>query len=284
MKLIASLFFIVSFFGSSLAAKVMPNIPVEVFFPNCMYNVKSLGEENEIQLKNQVEKLFHMDILEHDFSLGYDMNAKFDSYWKVYQNDWMLLDLNQDKVMELLFTGVPSKSQDIDYVELYVWENDKYRKVFQEVGKIEAYKIHPNTKEVILFHHQFPCCDNASHNLNMFRYINGTVNLRKRYMVATDKNMKGNFFPEKAREIFKAKILRKDVELRWSDEVIEKNAWHRSERNVIARFEKGALYKVLFQKGKKSYVLMLSPPLDEPNKIINTANFKKTKIYGWILE
>jgi hypothetical protein len=284
MKLVVSLIVIIVFSTVSLAAKVMPDIPVEVFFPNCSYDVNSLGKEYDAQLKIEVEKLFNLDILEHDFSLGYDLNAKFKDYWSVYEKNWMLLDLNKDKVLELLFLGVPSKIQDINYVELYILENEKYKKAFQEIGKVEAYKIHPNTKEIILFHHQFPCCDNASHNLNMFRYINGGVCLRKRYMVATDKNMKGNFFPLTSKEVLKAKKLNKETELRWSDEKIEKDAWTRSPRNVIARFEKGALYKVLFQNEKKSYVLMLSAPIDETNKVINTANFKRTKIYGWIID
>src|SRR5690606_1494991 len=153
------------------------------------------------------------------------------------------------------------------------------------MGHLPAYKIHPNTGEILLYHHEYPCCENASHNLNRLRLVNNKITLVKRYFLGRDHGMLGKFFPEKSRFTGKFAYTTGKTILYWSPEVIGKNAWpRRSEQNIIAPYPDSVPYSTLAQKGKWRFVIMHGAPVIEENRVINPANFTNTWIYGWIKE
>jgi hypothetical protein len=157
--------------------------------------------------------------------------------------------------------------------------------IYNEVGHLLAYKIQPNTKEILLFHHQYPCCVNASHNLNRLRLINGRFKLLKRYFLGRDHEMTGPFFPKKSKFTGVYKTLSKKTKLYWSPAMIQKDAWKsRSATNIIAAYDSLTVYTVLAKEKSWQFVLMKGAPVLEKNNVINPTNFKDTWIYGWLKE
>jgi len=145
-------------------------------------------------------------------------------------------------------------------------------------------KIHPNTGKILLFHHQYPCCLNASHNLDRLRLVEGKIQKVRRYFVARQAaDMKGTFFPEKTTFTeFTGLPVRNRATL--SGAVIAKDAWlNRAPENIVARYEKGAVYTVLAEEKGWYYVLMHSPPkLNTKERVVNPANLQETALYGWV--
>ena len=139
--------------------------------------------ENSENLKENIEILFNKDFLDHAYTRAYDIDADFEFYWSKNKMNWHFIDLNNDKINELLFLSNPSGKPDLySLTELYVKKNNRFKLIYSESGAIYAYKIHKNTKEIVLFHHKFPCCSSKSNNIDMIRVINGKIKLRKEEM------------------------------------------------------------------------------------------------------
>jgi len=262
---------------------VMPRVDPKLFIhqPQTDLDVITLKDE---RLKEQLVKgLFDNDKIDHLGSKAFDPQAKFTEYYKHFGPFYRLIDLNNDGTPELFFNGVVSDADDREYVEIY--RNDKgiATEIYKEVGHIMAYKIQPNTKEVLLFHHQYPCCGNASHNLNRLRLVEGKMQLVKRYFLGRDNDMKGKFFPDSIRNTAGYEMTSKKLELRWSGEVISENAWYRrNPDNIIAHYDSPALYRILAEEKGWYFVLVHAAPIKETSQVINADNFKDTWIYGWV--
>lgn len=269
----------------SLHAEVqMKDINASLLISNAKTDFAAISIVNN-QLKEQlVHQLFDLDLIDHVGSKAYDVQAKFESYYAQYQENYRLIDLNKDNVLELVFNGYVSPDLEFDVLDIFIQQNGKLKRVFQDQGSLLAYAIQPNTGEILLYHHLYPCCQNASHNLNRLRLVNGKITLLKRYFLGRDKGMKGTFFPEKLKASKKYKSTTQKVTLYWSSEIIQKAAWEgRCEENVIAHFASNSVYKIL-SKSKKGwvYVLMKAEPIQEENRVINPSNFKSIWIYGWL--
>jgi hypothetical protein len=255
--------------------------PESFFINNAKTDFESIFIKNSDELQKSVNQLFDSDLLNHDLTKAYDLEAKFDKYWAKYESSWHLLDLNNDGVFELLFNNSSNEPEHLSF-ELFKKENQKYEAIYFQIGKLVGYKIHPNTKEVILFRHQYPCCTNLSHNVDMIRYLNGKITLRKKFFVARPDEMKTKLFPKKVSYTKEYLFLSKDEKVRWSAEVITKNATRMSQENIISKYPKGTPYRVLaVEKGWK-YVLICGEPSKDLNKIINPANFIYTHVFGWV--
>ncbi len=262
----------------------MPRIDPSIFIPNCKTDFSAIASKNEKEKEVLVKKLFDLEMIDHFLTKSYDLNAKFSDYYTVFSKNYLLIDLNNDGVNELVFSGRVTQEVESEQLSIFQFIKNNPTQIYIENGHLLAYQIHPNTKEILLFHHQYPCCDNASHNLNRLRLVNGKMQLLKRYFVGRDSGMKGEFFPKKT--TFSNHYLqtkREKTELRWSPEVITKNAWERrSENNVIALYPIRSYYKVLAKNGKWRFVLMQNAPVIQQNLVINPRNFSNTWIYGWI--
>lgn len=280
-KILSILVFLPAF---TFASVDMTRVNAALFIHEPQTDLSAVETKDEALKEKWVRSLFDADKLNHELSKAYATDADFGTYYKTFAARYRLIDLNRDGQPELLFEGMVSTEDDREHVEIYRSEKGSLKKIYDELGHILAYKIQPNTQEVLLFHHQYPCCLNASHNLNRLRLVNGELQAVKRYFLGRNAgDMRGKFFPDAVKFTGKYRETTKTVELRWSGSIIKKDAWvRRAPENVIARYEKGSVYTILGEENGWHFVLMHAAPIQETSVVVNTANLKETAVYGWI--
>lgn len=279
---------LITFFSSlcfSLVASVtMTRVDPALFIANPETDLDKVTVTNEALKRSMVKYLFDVDLLDHVGTKAYVTQAVFDTYYTQFSALYRLIDLNNDGLPELIFNGFVSSDDDKEYLEIYGTKKGVVTRLFKEIGHVLAYKIQPNTREVMLYHHQYPCCENASHNLNRLRLIGNELQLQKRYFIGRDSGMVGPFFPKKVQFTSENKRFSKTTKLYWSPAIVTTDAWpRRSQTNVIASYAASSVYTVLAQTKSWSFVLVKSAPLITPNNVINPANFLQTWIYGWVV-
>ena len=262
----------------------MTRVDPGLFIANPETDLDTVTVTNEALKRSMVKYLFDVDLLDHVGTKAYVTQAVFDTYYTQFSALYRLIDLNNDGLPELIFNGFVSSDDDKEYLEIYGTKKGVVTRLFKEIGHVLAYKIQPNTKEVMLYHHQYPCCENASHNLNRLRLIGNELQLQKRYFIGRDSGMVGPFFPKKVQFTSENKRFSKTTKLYWSPAIVTTDAWpRRSQTNVIASYAASSVYTVLAQTKSWSFVLVKSAPLITPNNVINPANFLQTWIYGWVV-
>lgn len=268
----------------SQASVDMIRINTELFINQPQIDFHTITISNNALKQKMVRYLFDHDQLNHEGTKAFALDAKFDSYYQLFQESYRLIDLDNDQIPELIFSGYVSKDEEKEHFEIYRDEKGIPTKIYDEIGHLLAYKIHPNTKETLLFHHKYPCCVNASHSINRLRLVGGKLQLVKRYFVAREAgDMKGVFFPAKTTFTGKFHTTRKIETLRWSGSIITKDAWkERFPKNTIARYASGSIYTILAEENGWYYVLMHTPPMLEENKVINPVNFEEIAVFGWL--
>jgi hypothetical protein len=282
MRKFAYLLAFVPLFAS--ATVDMTRINPELFLRAPQTDLGKITISNDVLKRSLVSYLFDHDLLNHEGTKAFTKDAPFAPYYQQFQSRYRLIDLNHDNAPELVFEGFVSKDDDREHLEIYRVENGVPKKIYDELGHVLAYIVQPNTQEVLLFHHQYPCCLNASHNIDRLRFVENKMQAVKRYFVARKAgDMKGPFFPAKVTFTAKSQITKKIVELRWSGSVIQKDAWFgRAPENLVARYDTGSVYKVLSEENNWYFVLMHTPPKVEANKVVNPANLTETAVYGWL--
>ncbi|MBI1836284.1 MAG: hypothetical protein HYR91_03360 [Flavobacteriia bacterium] len=266
-------------FGTSFSKSY--TIPEHLFVNRGCTDFSKIYIQDKIFLEKSVKQLFNDDLLNHENTKAFDLDAKFEFYWEKNNLFWHVLDLNNDGEYELFFNN-EAKLQEETVFEIYKFEKGKYKSFYFDTGKLIAYKIHPNTKELILFRHKYPCCSNMSHNIESIRLLNGKINLRKRFFIARPDEMATKLFPKKVNYSSNYSYLLKDVEVRWSAEKIIEKASRYSEQNIISKYIKGTPYRILATEKGWQFVLLCGEPSNENNRIINPSNFIYTHVYGWI--
>jgi hypothetical protein len=98
-------------------------------------------------------------------------------------------------IFEFIYCCETNESKENNFIEIYVQQSGKLKLLFKEKGSLIAYKIQPNTKEMILFHHKYPCCRTVSHNINMIRMVNNKIHLRQKYFVVNPEDTSFKIFP-----------------------------------------------------------------------------------------
>lgn len=281
LKLTALLLF--GFSVSAFGYVEMTRVEAKIFIANPEIDFTKIQIRNEALKAKMVEFLFNNDLIDHVGTKAYDTEALFVNYYKQFGPLYQLIDLNNDKIPELIFNGYSSEEKEKEQLQIFTTIKGEPVSIYNEIGHLLAYKIHPNTKEILLYHHQYPCCENASHNLNRLRLVDSKLVLIKRYFIGRDRGMLGRFFPDKSTFSGKFYYTKSKTCLRWSPEEIDKGAWpRRSEKNIIANYPDSTNYSVLAEKGKWRFVIMHGTPVLEENRVINPANFSNTWIYGWI--
>jgi hypothetical protein len=276
--------FFSSFCFSLVASVTMTRVDPTIFIANPETDLDKVTVTNEALKRSMVKYLFDADLLDHVGTKAYDTQAVFDTYYTQFSALYRLIDLNNDGLPELIFNGFVSSDDYKEYLEIYGTKKGVVTRLFKEIGHVLAYKIQPNTKEVLLYHHQYPCCENASHNLNRLRLIGNELQLQKRYFIGRDSGMVGPFFPKKVQFTSENKRFSKTTKLYWSPAIVTTDAWpRRSQTNVIASYAASSVYTVLAQTKSWSFVLVKSAPMITPNNVINPANFLQTWIYGWVV-
>lgn len=262
---------------------VMPRVDPELFIHHPQTDLDLISVKNEALKVKMVRALFDNDQLDHMDTKAFDPAARFEPYYAKFGRFYRLSDLDNDNTPELIFNSVISEEDDREFLEIYRYEKTRIVNLYKEIGHVLAYKIQPNTGEILLFHHGYPCCANASHNLNRLRLVGGKIRMLKRYFLARERDMKGKFFPDSIRVNKRYNTSYKRLELRWSGEVISKDAWYRrNPDNVIAHYEAPVVYKVLAEEDGWYFVLVNAAPLKEPSYVINADNLKETWVYGWV--
>ncbi|WP_430402649.1 hypothetical protein [Fluviicola sp.] len=281
LKLIGLLFLGVSM--RAFGYVEMTRVDAKIFIANPETDFAKIQVKNETLKAKMVAFLFDNDLIDHIGTKAYDPSALFVNYYKQFGPLYQLIDLNNDRVPELIFNGYPGEEKEKEQLQIFTTIKGELVSVYNEIGHLLAYKIHPNTKEVLLYHHQYPCCENASHNLNRLRLVNNKMALVKRYFLGRDTGMLGKFFPEKSTFSGTFFATKSKTALHWSPEEINQAAWaKRSETNIIANYPDSTAYSVLAEKGKWRFVIMHGTPVAEANRVINPSNFSDTWIYGWI--
>lgn len=282
MRFVFVLFLILTAFISRAETITLVDIPSTVFVNKGKTNFDSILHRENI--KEKVEELFNQKILYHDYTLEVHPNSNFKTYWSVFQNKWSTIDLNNDGNHEMILQGHISAFDEKEYIEIYKQAPSGWEKIHGEVGRLLAYKVHPNTKKLVLYQHRYPCCNSASHNIITVRLVNEKIMTQSRFFVGRDSgDMVGPFFPDSV--IYSSSFLQLNEKtlLRWSPAVVEQDAFtNYSETNVIIHYEKGAYYKLLYKKDDWAFVLMYSGIVNEPAVVINPANFINKPVYGWI--
>ncbi len=259
----------------------MPKVNGELFVNDGRTDYDSVLFLDEEFLKYELKIMFDNNLLDHPFTKLEDSKNTFENYWNKYKYNWRKCDLNKDDRFELFFNGITNWSDSTESFQIYELKDIDYELVYNHIGNLIAYKIQPFTKEIILFHHKYPCCDNASHYINSVRFLKSKIHLRQKYFVAREGDMKGNFFPEAVFYEDLYSLTKKNTRVYWSDKKIWR-AWKRSGSNQITKYKEDMPYKVLAVKDGMKYVLISGQPIIEANKVINPANFESVKIFGWI--
>lgn len=274
--------FLIAF--SSFGSVEMTRVDPTLFIADPKTDFNSIEIINKELKQKMVEYLFDNDLLNHEKTKAFDSNAKFSEYYSFFGPQYRLFDMNHDGLPELVFCGVPASSEEKEFLEIYTTKQGNVVRVYSEPGFLMAYKVHPNTKEIVFYSHAYPCCSNASHNLDRLRLIGDQLSIYKRYFLGRDHDMVGPFFPKKSNFTGKYyRILEKKV-LFWSPAQVDQNAWKtRSFTNRIAEYDSTAVYSILAEESGFYFVLMHGAPVsDKSNRVINTSNFSSISIYGWI--
>lgn len=268
----------------SNASVDMTRIKAELFIAQPRTSFDSIVRKDPMLKKQLIQQLFDKDMVNHELSKAFSADARFDAYYTHFEKSYQLIDMDQDGVFELVFSGFVSRDDEKEHFEIYAFNNGKPARLYEGIGHLLAYKVHPNTGEILLYHHQYPCCLNASHNINRLRKTGNKLQLLKKYFVAREAgDMKGRFFPEKTSFSGKYKMTKTITKLHWSPDEIAREAWvGRVPQNVVARYPEKSIYRVLAKEQGWQYVLMYTPPLQETNLVINPANFSDVKVFGWI--
>lgn len=282
MRLFLFITLILTTFSTRANSISLVDVPVDVFVNKGKTNFDSIFYKTEIE--SMVKELFEEGILYHDYTLEIHPNSNFKTYWSVFKDKWNLVDLNNDGNGELIMQGLTTVFDEKEFIEIYKKLDGKWTKIHGEVGRLLAYKIHPNTKKIILYQHRYPCCNSASHNIITVRMIRNKIVSTSRFFVGRDNgDMVGPFYPDTVNYRAAFLQLKKKTLLRWSPEVVNKNAFRGySETNAIIHFDKGAYYKILHNGDKWHFVLMYSGIINEQAIVINALNFVNKPIYGWI--
>ncbi len=269
-------------FGAVYLKHVAPNLFIHQ--PKTDFHAIEMKDE---QLKKKlVYKLFHMELIGHYGTKAYGgfTDVDFESYYEQFASKYWMIDMNLDGDPELIFNGYATPDDDMERFSIFTLVHNQMSNVYDGTGLLLAYKIHPNTKEIVLYHHQFPCCSSASHNLNRIRLVNGKIKTLQYYFVGREGDMVGPFFPKKVNFKSTYKRSEKGFHLFWSSAKVGSNAWMgRTDNNEITVFQSNTIYSLLAVKNKWKFVVVKSAPkLDKKNRVINPENFKSTFIFGWI--
>jgi hypothetical protein len=262
----------------------LTQIPAQVFAEGGKTDIANLWQ-TDFDVKSAVETLFYTsNMLLHEGSITDNPNNTFEAYWSNKSKNWKAIRFQEKGEISIVFIGKTFTSEIKENIEIYHVINGKYKQIWSEYGKIIAYHIHPYTKEIILFQHQYPCCESSSHNVFRIRLLNNNVHVRKRFFVGRDKgDMVGPFFPESADHSSDFHYLPEVTILRWSPAEVTENAFiNRSESNEIISYNKGASFKILAQQDGWLFVLMFSGIMEGQSAVINYMNFLNTPVYGWI--
>lgn len=275
------LFTITCSLQSKAALVVMPRIDYQLMVADFHGNIDQF-RSNQDEIKVAVQWLFENDRLDHDYSKGLTANTSFEVYWKNLGKDWYMVDMNQDGQNELIYSGRSFQAEEKEFFQLFINYGKVWKQDFWDEGHFAGYQIQPNTGEIILVHHKYPCCYQASHNINRIRFIGGKIKLYKKLFLARDTGMKGNFFPEKVTYSTKVYKLKKEEMLYWSSEVIKEEAFYSSPSNTILPYEEGSYFQILAKLQDWDYVVMLSPPKKVPSRVANAENLQDVHVMGWI--
>ncbi len=264
------------------AVVVMPRVDAKLFVNKGRVDFDSIFNPNREKVEEAVQWLFDKNKLDHDFSKAVDPTSQFSIYWKNFAPMWNRVDLDNDGNDELIFSGKPMGTDEKELFSIYVQYGEVWKEVFWDDGHLMAYKKHPNTGEILLYHHRYPCCSQFTHMIQRIRWINNKLNSTKRYFLARDTAMNGQFFPKKANYPRKYKVLKSTTMLYWSKGIIREKAAQFSPTNAIIHFPKGSYFQQLATEGKWKYVMMVSPPIIEESMVANANNLQESRFYGWI--
>jgi hypothetical protein len=295
MKKSVIVFLVLAFISSSFVPNtrstgksVMPEIPHEIFINGSSNDFESIFDNN-FDIKDYVKELYQSDQIPHKSVLYYPSAPEFTAYWQNYSTFWRATKLQPNSnQIELIFNGKLLSDDNKETFELYSLNVDAMnpsKPIFQSEGVLLSYKISPNTGEIILYIHDYPCCFSAGHNIIQLRVIDGTCKSKKRFFIARDRDdITGPFFPSKVHFSPEIHQLNAPKELLWSPERINKNAFiGQSDKNFIAKFDAGAYYFVLAEWDKNwQFVLFLNGIMDEASAVVNPINFKNRPIFGFI--
>ncbi len=274
MKKLAIFFYI--FHLSYCFGKEIQSIPIPSHFyvNNGRKDFGQIFKQSD-ELSNTIEELFNKDRLDHELTKAYDLNATFSNYWDQNKSYWFECDLNKDGVNELLFTDNSNDKKPVDCkTEIYYKLKGEYKLMYKEAGIFTSYKIHSNTKEVVLFHHRFPCCSSQSNNVDVLRIVRGEVKIKRKYFIASEKKNLKITFPKSVKYTSHFQTLQKE-------QII---FWERNQNAGICSFPKNSTYKLLAKMNGWKYVEMFEFPVKSSriSPLINIDNFQEIHIYGWI--
>lgn len=268
-------------FNSRASIVVMPRVNYQFFVSDFKADIQQF-QSNQEEIKEAVSWLFENDRLDHDFSKGITFNSSFEVYWKNLGKDWYMVDMDQDGQKELIYSGRSFKAEEKEFFQLFIRYGSIWKQDFWDEGHFAGYQLHPNTGEVILVHHRYPCCYQASHNINRIRLVRGKLKIYKKLFLARDTGMKGDFFPENVTYPSKVYYLKEEEMLYWSSEKIVEEAFFGNPTNEILPFEKGAYFQILAKRDDWIYVVMLSPPKKVMSRVANAQNLQDVHVMGWL--
>ncbi len=282
MRKIVSFFIFLTTATSYSAPVVMPRVDASLFVNRGKTDFESIFDKDIDRTREVVRWLFDNNRLDHDYSKAVDTSLVFQPYWNRFSSMWHLIDLDADGKPELLFSGKPLISEEKERFSIFVQYGSVWKEVFWDDGHLLAFKKHPRTGEIILYHHRYPCCSQFTHLIQRVRWLRNKMHLTQRYFLARDSDMNGKFFPLKSSYPKNYRKLKGKTMLYWSKGKIKENAARFSPTNQIINFPAKSYYQILAQEGRWYYVMMVSPPLIEESMVANANNLQQSRFYGWI--
>lgn len=279
-----------SFYPETVASskKVSIDVPPEVFINGSNNDLSNIFL-SDIDLEGMVQKLYDTDLLPHKGAIYYPEAPEFNEYWKAYSSHWNVVKLQPNSnQIELIFNGKLSTQDAKEAFELYtisIHDGENTGPIFRADGKLIAYKMSPFTSEIVLYIHDYPCCNSAGNNIIKLRVVNGETKPTKRFFIARDsEDITGPFFPKTSNFSNNIHQLNEDKDLHWSPENISQNAFKgQSNRNFIGRFQAGSNYYILNQWDDNwQFVLLLNGIQQVQSAVINPINFENRPIFGFI--
>ncbi|TNE53324.1 MAG: hypothetical protein EP338_12375 [Bacteroidetes bacterium] len=269
---------------NSQASVTMTRVDHQLFVHGGSADFESLSWNDQALKKSIVQALFERKQLEHEGSLSFDGQASFEHYYKERESSFQLIDLNRDSIPELLFQGYPIQGDDKEYCEIYTKQlsSGKYLRIYQQVGHWLAYKIHPNTQEIVLYQHKYPCCSSMSHNIFRLRLLSGKIHKHSKYFLGRDQDMKGRFFPSEVHFEKQFHRLSDDKNLYWSDSLITEDASPLSQKNFIITYKAGSVYQILARKENWSYILIRGKTATDKSLVANGKNLERMTLFAWM--
>lgn len=245
-------------------------------------NLHSLSNKNpkwkKVEAKiSDAEKIKLITPLYFDDSEQYckgDSITNAEQFLKYYSSVFHFIDIDKDKDIDLVFSGMECAASDVGKVNIYINKDNKLQKIFSEYGKISEICLN---RSIIIQRHSFQTT--SSHLSSYIAISKDSVNLKAAILRYTymHKAVATKMVPSKLK-------AGKTISLKFS-----KNLFLAAEEKDPFNIAKtkddvfGIIYNTYTDSSKQKWLFVKFPYMDVMQEnTISSFDARKTYILGWI--